>query len=100
MGRSVSEQLCAAMNVHDIEAHVACFAEDYESEQRRPSSSKFTGREPVRENWSKLFGNIPDFAAELPIRRRGRHGAGGVAVDRNKGRRHSLGGTGSNHAGH
>jgi ketosteroid isomerase-like protein len=64
-GGSVSERLRQAMNAHDLEAHVACFREDYRSEQPAHPARTFTGREQVRENWSKLYESIPDFRAEL-----------------------------------
>jgi ketosteroid isomerase-like protein len=53
------------MNAHDIEAFVACFADDYRSEQPAHPSRTFTGRDQVRENWSRLFDSIPDFRSEL-----------------------------------
>jgi ketosteroid isomerase-like protein len=62
---AVSERLLQAMNAHDLEAHVACFQEDYRSEQPVHPARTFTGREQVRENWSRLFDSIPDFRAEL-----------------------------------
>jgi ketosteroid isomerase-like protein len=62
---AVSERLRQAMNAHDLEGHVACFREDYRSEQPAHPARTFTGREQVRENWSKLYASIPDFGAEL-----------------------------------
>ena len=59
------ERLAAAMNAHDIEAHVACFAEDYRSEQPVHPDRGFGGRDQVRANWSAIFAGIPDFEAEL-----------------------------------
>jgi hypothetical protein len=64
-GNAVSEQLLQAMNAHDLGAHVACFQDDYRSEQPAHPARAFTGREQVRENWSKVFASIPDFRAEL-----------------------------------
>jgi ketosteroid isomerase-like protein len=64
-GEAVSERLRQAMNAHDLEAHLACFSEDYRSEQPVHPARTFTGREQVRENWSKLYESIPDFRAEL-----------------------------------
>jgi ketosteroid isomerase-like protein len=61
----VAGQLRAAMNARDIEAFVACFAEDYDSEQPAHPDRAFVGREQVRENWSAVFGGVPDFSAEL-----------------------------------
>ncbi len=54
-----------AMNVHDLEAFLACFHEDYESEQPVHPGRGFGGREQVRANWSTIFAGVPDFAAEL-----------------------------------
>jgi ketosteroid isomerase-like protein len=39
--------------------------EDYQSEQPAHPARTFSGREQVRENWSKLYKTIPDFRAEL-----------------------------------
>jgi ketosteroid isomerase-like protein len=61
----VAERLLAAMNARDIEAFVACFAEDYESEQPAHPDRAFVGREQVRENWAAIFSGVPDFSAEL-----------------------------------
>ena len=61
----VIERLAAAMNAHDIEAHVACFAEDYQSEQPAHPDRGFGGREQVRANWSAIFDGVRDFRAEL-----------------------------------
>ena len=63
--RAVTEQLREAINAHDIEAHVACFAADYHSEQPAHPDRVFTGRDQVRQNWSRVFESIPDFVAEL-----------------------------------
>ena len=61
----VAERLRAAMNAHDIEAFVACFDEDYESEQPAHPDRAFRGREHVRRNWSAIFDGVPDFRSEL-----------------------------------
>ena len=61
----VAERLDAALNAHDIDAFVACFAEDYDSEQPAHPDRAFTGRAQVRENWSAIFEGVPDFASEL-----------------------------------
>src|SRR4029453_4008285 len=65
MGERVVARMHAAMNAHDIEAFVACFAEDYASAQPAPPGRAFRGREQVRANWSAIFGAVPDFRAEL-----------------------------------
>jgi len=59
------ERLLAAMNAHDIDAFVACFAPDYRSEQPAHPGRAFSGDEQVRENWTGVFAGVPDFYAEL-----------------------------------
>jgi len=61
----VAERLRAAMNARDIDAFVACFAEDYDSRQPAHPDRAFTGRDQVRENWSAIFEGVPDFSSEL-----------------------------------
>jgi ketosteroid isomerase-like protein len=61
----IAERLAAAFNAHDIDAFVALFASDYESEQPAHPDRAFTGSEQVRKNWSEVFAGVPDFRAEL-----------------------------------
>jgi ketosteroid isomerase-like protein len=61
----VVERLHAAMNAHDIEAFVACFEDEYESEQPAHPDRAFRGRDQVRENWSAIFEGVADFKSEL-----------------------------------
>jgi ketosteroid isomerase-like protein len=61
----VAERLKAAMNAHDIDALVGCFADDYDSEQPAHPDRAFRGRDQVRANWSSVFDGVPDFEAEL-----------------------------------
>ena len=65
MAGTVAQRLCAAMNAHDIEALVACFAADYASEQPAHPDRAFQGSGQVRTNWSAIFDGVPDFRAEL-----------------------------------
>jgi ketosteroid isomerase-like protein len=62
---TVTERLQRAMNAHDLEAHLSCFHEDYRSEQPVHPARTFTGRDQVRDNWSKLYASIPDFRADV-----------------------------------
>jgi ketosteroid isomerase-like protein len=62
--RAVLDRLTAAQNAHDVEAMVACFHEDYRSEQPLFPARAFTGIDQVRANWSTLLEAIPDFRAE------------------------------------
>ena len=54
-----------AFNKHDIEAFVACFDENYYSEQPAHPDRIFKGREQVRKNWASNFDDMPDFSAQL-----------------------------------
>jgi uncharacterized protein (TIGR02246 family) len=64
-GEQVVARLQTAMNAHDVEAFVACFAEDYESVQPAHPDRAFRGREQVRANWSEVFTGVPDFRADV-----------------------------------
>ena len=54
-----------ALNNHDIETFVACFDENYHSEQPVHPDRTFHGREQVRKNWTSNFDEMPDFSAQL-----------------------------------
>ena len=62
----VMNRLLAAMNAHDLDAFVACFAPDYRSEQPAHPSRAFEGSDKVRENWTSVFAGVPDFNAGAP----------------------------------
>jgi hypothetical protein len=64
MGKVIN-RLLAAMNAHDLDAFVACFARDYRSEQPAHPGRAFEGSDKVRENWMNVFSGVPDFNAEL-----------------------------------
>jgi ketosteroid isomerase-like protein len=59
------ERLQQAMNAHDIEAFLACFTSDYQSEQPIHPGRAFRGSDQVRKNWSTILDSITDFRAEL-----------------------------------
>ena len=61
----VTNRLLAAMNAHDLDAFVDCFALDYRSEQPAHPNRAFVGSDKVRENWTGVFSGVPDFNAEL-----------------------------------
>ena len=54
-----------AINRHDLEAFVACFADDFRSEQPAHPDRAFVGSAQVRTNWATFFAGVPDLAAEL-----------------------------------
>lgn len=59
------DRLTAAQNAHDLEGMLACFHEDYRSEQPLFPSRTFQGIDQVRANWSALLAGIPDFHAGI-----------------------------------
>jgi ketosteroid isomerase-like protein len=62
---AVIAAVAEAMNAHDINAFVALFAEDYDSQQPAHPDRAFRGSDQVRANWSEVFAGVPDFRAEL-----------------------------------
>lgn len=65
MGVPVAERLLRAMNAHDIEGFVECFAPGYESEQPAHPDRAFSGRDQVHTNWSSIFRDVPELRGEL-----------------------------------
>jgi ketosteroid isomerase-like protein len=59
------ERLAAATNDHDIDALVACFAEDYENETPVHPGRGFMGPDQVRRNWEQIFSFVPDVRATV-----------------------------------
>jgi ketosteroid isomerase-like protein len=62
--QAVLERLQQALNSHNLEALVACFAPDYQSAQPVHPDRAFQGAEQVRKNWSNIFQDVPDIHAE------------------------------------
>jgi ketosteroid isomerase-like protein len=63
--RAIVDRLVRATNEHDLEALVACFAEDYENETPAHPARGFRGRQQVRRNWEQIFGFVPDVRAQV-----------------------------------
>jgi ketosteroid isomerase-like protein len=63
-GQVIVEQLQQALNSHNLEAFVDCFAPDYQSDQPIHPERAFQGAEQVRKNWTKMFQD-GDIHAEL-----------------------------------
>ena len=59
------ERLRSAIDSHDLDELVACFADDYRNETPVHPSRSFVGAEQVRANWSMIFGGVPDIGATL-----------------------------------
>jgi hypothetical protein len=100
-GKAVTERLLEAMNAHDPQGHLACFNDDYRSEQPAHPARTFSGRKQVRENWSKVYESIPDFRAELlRLAVVAEEEWGGMDLARNQGGRDASRGTRCDHHGH
>ena len=59
------ERMQQAINAHDIDALVGCFADDYRCEIPLHPSRCFVGNDHVRQNWTGLFGHVPDIEARV-----------------------------------
>lgn len=59
------ELLLQATNNHDLDALVACFAEDYVNETPAHPARGFQGSAQVRRNWEQIFAFVPDLRAEV-----------------------------------
>ena len=64
-GSRTIDRLVAATNDHDAGAMVACFHEDYRSEQPLHPQAGFSGREQVGRNWSLMFDEVPDLRFDV-----------------------------------
>lgn len=62
---SVIERLNDALNRHDLDALMACFAPDYASEFPAHPDRAFRGHAQMRKNWTQIFSGVPDIAATL-----------------------------------
>lgn len=60
------EDLVAAVNSHDLDALVDCFADGYLNETPAHPARSFVGVDQVRANWSMIFGAVPDIRATVP----------------------------------
>ncbi len=58
-------RLEAATNAHDLDALVACFADDYLNETPTHPARGFRGSDQVRRNWAQLFAGIPDLTVRV-----------------------------------
>lgn len=58
---SVAERWVAAMNKHDLDGAVDCFAADYHDQAPARRGESVTGEEEVRRNFLALFSNSPIF---------------------------------------
>ena len=61
----VIDRLLAAINAHELEAMVSCFAADYTNETPVHPPRGFRGQEQVRTNWSQIFAAVPNIQARV-----------------------------------
>ena len=59
------DRLVQAVNGHDLEGLVSCFAHDYVNETPVHPQRGFTGSDQVRTNWTQIFGGVPDIEAAI-----------------------------------
>ena len=63
--RDAVERIREALNAHDVDALVACFAEDYENSWPAHPARGFRGRDQVRRNWEQIFSFVSDFHSDV-----------------------------------
>ena len=62
---SVIDRLLQAVNGHDLERLVSCFADGYVNETPVHPQRSFTGSDQVRSNWTQIFAGVPDVEAAV-----------------------------------
>ena len=62
---AVVERLRDAINSHDLDALVECFAPDFQGETPTTPDHSFVGNVSVRRNWSSIFASVPDITFEI-----------------------------------
>jgi ketosteroid isomerase-like protein len=62
---AVLARLLEAMNSHDLDQMVACFADDYVNETPVHPQRGFRGSQQVRTNWAQIFAGVPDLRAAV-----------------------------------
>jgi ketosteroid isomerase-like protein len=63
--RALVERLVRATNGHDLDAVVACFADDYRNETPAHPARGFDGHTQVRRNWEEIFAWVPDITTTV-----------------------------------
>lgn len=64
-GPAVLQRLLGALNGHDLDEMVACFADDYVNETPAHPLRGFRGNAQVRANWTQIFASVPDINARI-----------------------------------
>ena len=58
-------RLQAAINAHDLERLVACFADGFVNETPAHPDRGFRGADQVRRNWTQILAGVPDLSSRL-----------------------------------
>lgn len=66
--KTVIDRLADAVNARELEAIVACFADDYVLEAPCHPARSFRGRDQVRRNWAAMLGAVPNLSARIVAR--------------------------------
>ena len=64
-GLAIAARLHAAVNRHDLDAMVGCFAADFVNETPAHPARSFRGRDQVRKNWAQIFAAVPNLEADM-----------------------------------
>ena len=64
-GLAVAARLHEAVNRHDLDAMVSCFAPDFVNETPVHPARSFHGRDQVRKNWALIFATVPNLQADM-----------------------------------
>ena len=62
---AVIDRLVQAVNGHDLDGLVSCFADDYVNETPVHPQRGFTGSDQVRANWTQIFAGVTDIEAAI-----------------------------------
>lgn len=62
---AVIDRLAQAVNRHDLEGLVSCFADDYVNETPVHPRRGFIGNDQVRTNWTQIFAGVPNIEAAV-----------------------------------
>lgn len=64
-GLAIAARLHDAVNRHDLDAMVGCFAADLVNETPVHPARSFRGRDQVRKNWAQIFAAVPNLEADM-----------------------------------
>ena len=62
---AVLDRLLGAVNAHDLDGLVGCFAPDYVNETPAHPNRGFRGAGQVRTNWAQIFAGVTDLRAAV-----------------------------------